>query len=261
MMKLSQKDYWLTDKPIAHRGLHSGNDIVPENSLAAFRAAMAHGFPIELDVQLSADGEIFVFHDEHLGRMCAVDKRIKEAYAEELKTYRLLGSSEIIPTFGQVLNLVDGSVPLLIEIKNFGKVGLLESSLYNALKQYRGAYAVQSFNPISLRWFYKNASSVLRGQLSGNFKGEKINPVLAFLLRNLYLNILSRPDFIAYDQQALPSKLITRFRLKGYPILAWTIRSENEYQKIESFSDNIIFENLSTLQHAKNHQLAYHPDK
>ena len=142
---------WLVETPIAHRGYWGKN--APENSLSAFSKAIEKGYAIELDVQLLADNTVVVFHDESLARMTGNDGYLKYLNKEDLKALTLKGSKEKIPTLKEVLALVDGKVPLLIEIKNKHKVGNLEQAVLEELKSYNGEFAVQSFNPYSLSYW------------------------------------------------------------------------------------------------------------
>lgn len=232
---------WLVETPIAHRGLHSKT--VPENSLSAFSKAIEKGYAIELDVQQLTDGTIVVFHDETLARMTGNDGYIKYLHKEDLKALSLKGSKEHIPTLEQVLKLVDGKVPLLIEIKNPYKVGNFEQALIDALKNYNGEFAVQSFNPYSLAYFKKHAPNILRGQLSGSYKGEKIGWFKKILLRKMKLNKrVSVPHFINYEAAALPNRYVRRF--KHLPLLAWVVKSKEEYLKVVKYCDNVVFENF-----------------
>ena len=230
---------WIVKDYIAHRGLH--NKDLPENSLGAFANAIEYGHPIELDVQLIADGTVVVFHDYALSRMTGRDGYTKNLIASELHDYKLNKTEFSIPTLNEVLNLVDGSVPLLIEIKNEGKIGELESALYNLLKNYKGEYAVQSFNPYSLEWFKNNAPEVWRGQLSSYFRKSELPFFKRFALKRMLLNKrVSCPHFISYDARFLPNSYVKHF--KTLPLLAWTIRSQSEYMKVVKYCDNIIFE-------------------
>ncbi|MGN1223041.1 MAG: glycerophosphodiester phosphodiesterase family protein [Christensenellales bacterium] len=230
---------FLIDKYIAHRGFH--NEENPENTLGAFKRAIDHGYGIELDLQLLKDGTVVVIHDNKLSRLCGVDKYLSNSTYEQIKDLHILNSNYTIPTFQEVLNFVNGQVPLLIEIKNTLKVGELESKTYDILKNYDGDYAIQSFNPYTLEWFKINAPNVLRGQLSSYFKNEKLNFVKKILLKKLKLNKISSPNFISYHAEDLPNKYCKKTNL---PILAWTIRSQEEYLKIIKYVDNIIFENF-----------------
>lgn len=251
-----EKRTWLTDYQYAHRGLH--NDRYPENSLPAFENAAKHGFAIELDVHITADGEIVVFHDYNLKRMTGADQKMRDCSYSELCRYTLLGTSYKIPTLRETLQLIKGRVPLLIEIKKRGFSNNLERKLYEILREYSGKYAVQSFSPFSIRWFKKHAPQVLRGQLSGNFALRKedfpigMSRVVRFftarllvLAQRLGLNFLCRPNFISYELQKVNSRLIRRLRQSGAPIFAWTVRNPEEYERAKQYTDSVIFENFT----------------
>ena len=232
---------WLVETPIAHRGLHSKG--VPENSLAAFAKAIEKGYAIAFDVHMLADGTLVAFHDESLARMTGNDGYIKYLNKSDLKSLTLKGTKETIPTLEDILKLVDGKVPLLIEIKNQYKVGKIEQTVIDALKNYKGEYAVQSFNPYSLAYFKKHAPQILRGQLSGSFKGEKLSFFKKLVLKKMKLNKrVSEPHFINYEASALPNKYVKKY--KDLPLLAWVVRSKEEYLKVVKFCDNIVFENF-----------------
>lgn len=232
---------WLVETPIAHRGLHDKTH--PENSLGAFQRACESGYAIELDVQLLADETVVVFHDESLSRMTGNDGYLKFLNKEDLKVLSLGGTKEHIPTFEEVLALVDGKTPLLIEIKNQFKVGKLEQKVIDLLKDYKGEFAVQSFNPFSLNYFKHHAPSILRGQLSGYFKGEKLAYFKKFLLKRMAFNKnISEPHFISYDATTLPNRFVKKY--KNLPLLAWSVRSKEDYLKVVKHCDNIIFENF-----------------
>ena len=156
---------------------------------------------------------------------------------------QLFGTKYTIPTFKEVLDLVDGQVPILIEVKNTGKVGELESALLKILKDYTGEYAIQSFNPYVLEWFKKNAPQIARGQLAGYFKGEKLSFIKKFALKRMLLNKkISCPDFISYDARNVPNRFVNKY--KNLPLLVWCVRSQDEYLKKVKYCDNIIFENF-----------------
>ena len=175
--------------------------------------------------------------------MTGRDGYTKNLTSSELKDYKLAKTEYYIPTLTEVLELIDGQVPLLIEIKNEGKVGELESKLWDILKHYKGEYAVQSFNPYSLEWFKKNAPNVWRGQLSSFFKKTKLSFFKRFVLKRMLLNKkVSCPHFIAYDGRFLPNLYVKRN--KNLPLLAWVIQSQSDYMKIVKYCDNIIFENF-----------------
>lgn len=235
---------WLTTLPIAHRGLHDHQ--APENSLSAVDQAIAGGFAIEIDVHLSADKQVVVFHDTTLLRMTGRTGRLADYKLAELERLQLLDSSCHIPSFAAVLARVQGQVPLLIEIKNKGEVGELEQAIAQQLDDYRGDFAVQSFNPYSIGWFAKHRPNWLRGQLSCDFRDEHdMAWPKKFLLRHLLMNRVSQPHFIGYDIRCLPAWAVTRARKSGVPVLAWTVNSTEKQQHANQFADNIIFEGLT----------------
>jgi len=229
---------FIVGKYIAHRGYHT--ETAPENSLAAFQNAIDAGFAIELDIQRLSDGTIVVFHDSSLSRMTGKDGYLKMLKKTDLKKYKLKGSEEHIPTFKEVLKLVDGKVPLLIEIKNDGKVGELEKELLAMLKKYNGEFAIQSFNPFVLLWFKENAPNILRGQLSSFFKGEKMSFLRKCALKRMRFNRQTKPDFISYNADDLPNRFVRKY--KNLPLLAWTIRNKDDFMKAVKHCDNMIFE-------------------
>ncbi len=232
---------WLVSMPIAHRGLHDKQ--TPENSLPAFQKAIDAGYPIEIDVQMLSDGTPVVFHDESLSRLTGNDGYIKFLTKADLDILQLSGTKERIPTFEEVLKFVDGRTPLLIEIKNKNKVGELEKKVIELLKDYKGEYAVQSFNPFVLSYFYNHAPQIPRGQLAGYLKGEKMPFFQKFALKRMLLNKkTSHPDFISYEARTLPNRYVKKY--KKLPLLAWTVRNQGEYLKVVKYCDNVIFEDF-----------------
>lgn len=228
----------------AHRGLWSKQ--IPENSMPAFALAVERGFGIELDVQLSADGVIMVFHDANLKRMCGVNSRLSVNKAAVLKTLGLGGTAYTIPTLEEVLTMVDGRVPLLIEVKGEGKEEKLCRALAETLDMYPGVFAVQSFNPQILRWFKKFRPRFPRGQIVTKVKrvkGRKNPRLTAFLLSNLFFNVISRPDFILIHgnrTKNLPFRLcVGVFKCRGF---VWTVRNQNQYRRCHSKGLYTIFE-------------------
>ena len=218
-------------RPYAHRGLWGGE--VPENSLAAFRLAAERGFAIELDVQLSRDGEVMVFHDYTLTRMCKIEQKLAELTAQELGALSLAGTAEGIPTLKEVLAVVDGRVPLLIELKGEnGNVDLCPR-VAEVLADYRGEWCVESFNPLLLRWFKKYRPQVVRGLLSTDLIKEKKNGsrVLNFALSALLLTFLCRPQFHAWDKK-YPRRTALRCGLSlfGAASFVYTVKNERDYR-------------------------------
>ena len=228
---------------IAHRGLHNISRGIAENSLSAYGEAINKKLAIEIDIRLSSDGEVVVFHDDNLKRVCGVDKRVIDLTFKELRELRLLGTKDIIPTFREVLELVDGSVPLLIEIKTTGKRDReLCEKAWDILKDYNGKYAVQSFYPPIIRWFKKNAPKVQRGQLSTNFiKVEGHKPIEPFA-GALVFNFLSRPDFISYEYKYPATFPLAVCRLLGAVTIAWTYTDEAQVDETQDYFSAYIFE-------------------
>ncbi len=230
----------LSHAVFAHRGLWGRE--APENSLAAFSRAVNAGVGIELDVQLSSDGEVMVFHDESLLRMTGIDASLYERDAAFLKALPLGRSDERIPTLAEVLALVDGKVPLLVEIKSDHAWREVCEKTAALLDSYGGAYLVESFHPLAVAWFRKHRPAVVRGQLSARlFKERHLRTPSHFVVQNLLLNFYARPDFIAYD---LHDTGVLSFRLAKlfHPYtFAWTVKSADDFKASRSF-DSVIFE-------------------
>lgn len=227
--------------PFAHRGLHGEG--VPENSLSAFRAAVEAGVGIELDVQLSSDGVLMVFHDETLARMTEKEGKLSDYTCAELVSMRLKGGEETIPTFAQVLETVGGKVPLLVEVKYHNRISETCLKTAELLDGYEGAYLVESFHPLAVRWFAKHRPQVVRGQLSSAACKEKFT-LSNFIVDSMLLNFLGRPDFIAYevkDKRHVPFLLARLWR--PYTV-AWTVKTADELTAAKGF-DQIIFETVT----------------
>lgn len=227
----------------AHRGLH--NSERAENSISAMKAAVDMGFGIELDVRLSKDGVLMVFHDDTLDRVCGREGKVIDFTAEELATFKLNGTDDGIPTFDEVLEVVGGKVPLLVEIKENAGDSSVSKAAAERLKSYRGPYIVESFNPLSV----KNAASILPevacGFLSRHFtKEEETKKPLYFILENLLINRVSNPSFIAYKHEDYYMPMLKLARLLGARTIAWTVRSpEEEKAAYEHGFATVIFEN------------------
>ena len=224
--------------PFAHRGLHGPDRL--ENSRAAFEAAITAGHGIELDVQVSRDGHALVIHDYQLDRLTEGIGPICGMVAAELERIRLKDSPETIPTLREVLKLIGGHVPLLIEVKSPGRrVDALSGDVAGALHEYEGPVAVMSFNPEIGRWFAHYAPEVLRG-LVVTEAGRKWRGALT---RRLAL-WRSSPDFLAYDIRDLPSRFAARQRARGLPVLTWTCRGEADRARAALHADQIIYESV-----------------
>ena len=233
-----------TGRNFAHRGLHSPDKSVPENSLAAFRLAAEAGYGIELDIQLSKDGQVVVFHDDTLNRMCRKEGRVCTYTLEELKQLQLKDTEFKIPEFREVLEIVDGKVPLLIEIKLPTHNTKTCMILNRELKNYHGKYCIESFNSLALRWFKRHRPGIVRGQLSDRFrKSDGVNLILRFLAARLMLNWVGRPDFIAYNYRHA-NKLALRLQriLFRVPTFAWTVQNQPDCRQCCRKFDTVIFD-------------------
>lgn len=234
----------------AHRGYHDGNVNVPENSLSSFTAAIEAGYGIELDIQLSSDKIPMVFHDADLDRICGVEGKIWDYTCEELQQMKLFDTQETIPTLAEALELIDGQVPILVEYK----MDRVDTDVcvysHEVLKDYDGAYAVQTFHPFALFWYRQNAKDVPRGIIAKNFireskeKGEK-SDIIDFLTTNLMLNVIAYPDFISYDYQDADYFALKLCRLMGAPTSTWTLKDPAHYEQVKGEFDLYTFEGFA----------------
>lgn len=237
--------HWLLERPFAHRGLHAPGPERPENSLAAFRAAVAGGFGVELDVQLAADGTAMVFHDEDLARLAGRPERVAALSAGALGQVTLAGGSERIPSLAAVLRALGEDVPVLIEIKAEGPEFRACAEAVHAVLA--GGYpkaAVMSFHPGVPAWFAEAEPGRCRGQVAmeswrypRNFSGNRRAALMAMLDQRV-----GEPHFLAYDIRGLPAPLAHVYREAGLPVLTWTVRSAEERRRAAAHADNIIFE-------------------
>lgn len=248
----------------AHRGLYDNAAGIPENSLAAFRNAVEAGYGVELDVQLTRDKIPVVFHDDTLKRMARYDRGYEGEGANvnadgsfgvpglvsdytyaELQRFHLLDSEERIPLFTDVLKLVQGRVPILVEIKSEDRDMTVCEKTQRILRAYGGKYLVESFNPFVLSWYRAHADRVVRGQLSEAFvkEDEKYRGLKYKVLENLLLNFLSKPDFIAYNHKYadnLSLRLcISLFRARA---AYYTVRTQEELDRLRRSGSMVIFE-------------------
>lgn len=223
----------------AHRGLYTADQSVPENSLAAFRRAVENGYGMELDVQLSADDEVVVFHDDTLDRVCGIAGDVDDRDWDELKRLRLCQTDERMPLFSEVLNAVGGRTPIIIELKTGRKNRLLCEKTLALIDRYGGPVCVESFDPRIVRWFRKNAPDILRGQLSSQYEDlvQDMGRFRAFCRSHLLTNFLSRPQFIAYRVGKKPFT-VRLCEAMGAMKVAWTAHD----WKSEAEADAVIFE-------------------
>ncbi len=241
----------LKNARFAHRGLHNIKAGVPENSMLAFSLAVKEGFGIELDVHLSKDGLLVVEHDDTLKRTTGSDQVIEQCHWNEIKDLTLEGTAETLPLLTDVFQLVGGKVPLLIEMKAVGgNQKALAAAVADALQSYQGLYCVESFDPRALYWLKKLAPHIVRGQLAGDVNKEKrsVHPIVNVALQNLLINILSRPDFIAYDYRDRRNISFRLCRaLYHPPVFFWTVKSVEAENIAADCGATPIFERLDTL--------------
>lgn len=230
----------------AHRGLHDNETDAPENSMKAFSKAIEAGYGIELDVQLSRDNIPVVFHDFTLKRICGVQGKVSDYTYEELQQFYLCKTEEKIPRFADFLKLVDGKVPLIVELKLEWTDSAVCPLADELLRDYKGAYCIESFNPLALIWYRKNRNQVMRGQLSDAFLMEEgMKGILYFVLEHMLLNFVTKPDFIAYNHKYYWT-LSRQICHKIYRNLAvaWTIKSRQELENRRKDFDLFIFDSF-----------------
>lgn len=229
----------------AHRGLFDNKKGIPENSMAAFEQAISYGYGIELDVLVTKDDVPVVIHDNNLKRLCGVNKNVFNCTYEEISSLKLLNTNQNIPKLIDVLNLVDGKVILLVELK-ISKDNIHNCKQVSAvLDSYSGIYCVGSFNPFMMRWFKKNRPKVIRGQIATNFFKSKsdMSAINKFLSSSLWFNFISRPDYISYNMKYKDTlALKINKSLFNTPLFAWTIKSQEQLDEIKDFFDSYIFE-------------------
>ena len=222
---------------IAHRGIHDNKNIY-ENTLESFKLAIKKGYIIELDIRITKDKQIVVFHDNNTKRITKQEKIVEESTYKELNNQNIIH----IPLLSEVLDLVSGKVPLLIELKQTNKVGELETIFMKIMKKYKGKYAIQSFNPNVLYWFKRNYPKVLRGQLSSKYNKQKIPTIKKVILSNMLLNIFTKPNFISYKYNELSLEKINKYKKKNIHLIGWTITNEREFNHYKEYYDNLICE-------------------
>ena len=237
---------YLFHPPVAHRGLWSPGG-APENSLGAFQAACHAGYGIELDVQLSSDGEAMVFHDDSLKRMTGQRGKIADHTAHDLGQMRLADQDETIPTLAETLTLIGHRAMVHVELKTpYGEVGPLEQRVHEVLIDHNGPTCVIGFNPYSHAWFADRFPGVLRGLDSYDYKRA---PHLAEEQRLAFARLeqvaIARPHFLAMSADMVTNPIVADYRAQGMPIVAWTVRSKAQWDAISDHCDNLIFEGFA----------------
>ena len=247
-MKARFGEAWerLFHPPIAHRGLWRA-DGAPENSLAAFQAACEAGYGIELDVQLSADGEAMVFHDDDVARLTGAEGRLRDRTCAEIADLRLCGTDEGIPSLMETLALIGRRAMVCLELKTpYGEVGPLEQRVHEILIDHAGPAAVIGFNPYSHAWFAHHHPQILRGLDSYSYRD---NEVLAREQRQAYAALehvsLAKPHFLALGLDIVAKPPAAKLRESGLPVVAWTVRCDDDWSAASPHADNMIFEGFS----------------
>ena len=230
----------------AHRGYHN-KPTVPENSMAAFRAAVEHGWGAELDVHLMKDGNLAVIHDASLKRTAGADVLIEDLTKADLANYYLEESFEHIPLLEHVLAVFEGKAPLIIELKaEKGNHAALSEAVAKMLDKYPGDYCIESFDPRVVAWFRKHRPNVCRGQLAENFldaANTGLSRTTEFLLTNLLMNLVACPDFVAYKFEDRNGFALRLCRAIWKPVeVAWTIRKKADMETAEQEGKLVIFE-------------------
>ena len=243
----------LLSLPIAHRALHDRAAGRPENSPAAVRAAVAAGYAIEIDLQLSADGVPMVFHDERLDRLTAETGWLRDRSAAALSQIRLTDAEDGIPTLAEVLAMVGGKVPLLIELKDQtltpgGRIGPLEAATARVLAGYDGPVAVMSFNPDSVAEMARLCPDLPRGITTGAYDYEgyaPLPPALCDRLREIPDYDRVGASFISHEAADLTRDRVAALKAAGAAILCWTITSPEAEAKARQIAQNITFEDYA----------------
>lgn len=236
---------WIKSEPIAHRGYHWCGG-VDENSWEAFQEALERNVPIECDLHLSLDGEVFVHHDYSLERMTGVTKTFGELKAREIRKLRTLHSSKAVVSLKELLRLVKGRVPLVLELKRSLPNNKLEERVIEIMRNYRGDFALQSFHPKTLHFLRQAMPEAMIGLLSGDSTLNHLWWPTRVLLKSMTFVSVIRPDYIGYEWSALHKRAPQELRKqRDIPLLAWTVNDQRSLEVSRLLADNIIYENLS----------------
>jgi glycerophosphoryl diester phosphodiesterase len=227
---------WIKRRPVAHRGLHDGNKLVWENTLAAFSAAIRHGYPIECDLHLTSDGVPVVFHDSPLKRLTGEEGHARELTARQMQELHVGGTRERVPAFDEMLAHVGGKVPLVIELKgDDGHDGGLVKAVGKSLSKYRGKAAIMSFDHHLIRQFAMHAPGVPGGLTAEGVKDPEIEAHFSMLAHGI--------SFVSYSVHHLPNRFVSTVRSKlKMPVITWTVRNQSDLAKTYAEADQATFE-------------------
>lgn len=231
---------WIKTAYIAHRGLH--NRVLPENTLGAFKNAVKHEFDIELDIRISKDEQIVVYHDRNIFRLCSRNFNIDELNYDELKQYPILNTNEKIPLLKDVLDTLPKDTKYLIELKSVKNPKFFVTKFIELIKDYDITYAIHSFDPRILNAFRKQDNSIIRGQIASTFKGQ--NLFAKIFIKDLYSNRITKPDFTNYKFEDLPRKKLDKLHKNGHVIISYVAKNEKNLHFVRSRYDNAVFENF-----------------
>lgn len=237
LKKFEDNASWLKDGVLYHRGKHDSE--IRENTLKAMEGAIKDKLGVELDVRLTKDNFVVVAHDDSLKRIYGVDYKISELTYDEVCNY----TNNEIPLFSHVLKEIDGNIGVMVEIKP-DRVKELVNRTYDILKEYKGKFVIVSFSPIALKLIRKKDKDIIRGQLSYSYKNSKFNGFVKFCLSHMFFNFISKPHFISYGIENCNFKVLKKMKRKGYFIIGWTYRSEENKEQLIEFYDNMIVENI-----------------
>ncbi|HAX02342.1 MAG: hypothetical protein A2Y45_03515 [Tenericutes bacterium GWC2_34_14] len=243
-MKKMLKDLsWLHDFHIAHRGLHSKDGLIPENSKSAFDLALKAGYAIECDVNVLKDGTAVVFHDHTLKRLSDDHRLLSEVNWSDVENIHLGKTTEKIVRFDSFLKDVNGQTPLLIELKPHGNTKLLCQSVMMSLKDYQGQFAIFSFHPKVVYYLKKHHPEVIRGQIAESFRQDTRMPkMVKWMMKKMIFNVITKPDFISYGIKDLPNKQLDRLKQKGLTIISYAAQSQAQLDFVKSHYHNVVFE-------------------
>lgn len=237
---------WLVERPIAHRGLHDRKKGVIENTESAFAAAIRQNYAIECDLQLTADGEAIVFHDDELDRLTGAKGKVKELTAKKLKSLALTSTTDRMQTLAELLEQVDGRSTLVIELKSlWGDDDKLARRALQALEGYGGHYCLMSFDPHQVACLRALSPHTVRGIVADRTTDTYYNALpmaKRYDMRSFGHLAQTQPHFVSYNWRELPFEPVTEIRRLGHPVITWTLRSRDDASKALRYSDQVTFE-------------------